>query len=157
MYVQGSFYCFNAMCRQWVENSWCNSYFWTHFGLPYFQIFKKKIPLGLICALCVSLWLGVIHLKDSIDWPIFDEIWYEPCVPGGRSNPVLNTLPRAVITIRRIDVLVRGKNNQRAFLLDSEMTSCNIFFFLLALRPNSGSWPPLTGFPDHTHSTKHIR
>jgi hypothetical protein len=32
-----------------------------------FRYFKKKNPLGLICALCVSLWLGVIHLKDSID------------------------------------------------------------------------------------------
>lgn len=110
-----------------------------------------------LCSVCVSLWLGVIHLTDSIDWPISDEIWYEHCAPGGRSNPVLLTLPRSVITMRRIDVLVRGDNNERAFLLDSEMTSCNTFFFLVALRPDSGSWPPLTGFPDHTHSTQRTR
>jgi hypothetical protein len=66
-----------------------------------------------LCSVCVSLWLGVIHLKDSIDWPISDEIWYEHCAPGGRSNPVLLTLPRSVITMRRIDVLVRGDNNGR--------------------------------------------
>jgi len=30
-------------------------------------------------------------------------------------------------------------------------------FFPVALRQDSGSWPPLTGFWDHTHWTNHIR
>jgi hypothetical protein len=32
-----------------------------------------------------------------------------------------------------------------------------IYFFLLALQTNSGSWPPFTGLRDHTHWTHHSR
>ena len=31
------------------------------------------------------------------------------------------------------------------------------FFFPVALRPDSGSWTPLTGLSDHTHWTHHTR
>jgi len=31
------------------------------------------------------------------------------------------------------------------------------FFFSMAIRPDSGSWPPLKGLRDHTHWTHHTR
>ena len=36
-----------------------------------------------------------------------------------------------------------------------EQTSYLIYFFLVALCPNSGSWPPLTELLDHTDWTAH--
>ena len=143
------------MRMYWGKNSLCNSYFQSHFDLPYFQktkILSFRINLR---SVCVSLWLVFIHLKDSIDWPIFNEIWYEHCAPGGRSNPLLLPFPRSVITIRRTGVLVRGDRNQRAFLF-SEMTSGNIFFFLVTLRPDSGAWPHSYGVSrSHSFDTIH--